>query len=189
MAHVRSRMESETSIFHGNRRAAGVAVNTVGGRAQDLRVGQQERHLPRSKKDETKPWLEKRFCIPPKNGGAFVHAMEDVLEVYHRPYDVERPQICLDETSKQLLEHTRIPLPAAPGQPSRVDDEYKCCGTANIFAAVEPLTGWCALRATEHRTHIDTALFLRQLSEKDHRRPCGQRQLARVIGDDVDPSS
>ena len=93
--------------------------------------------------------------------------MEDVLEVYHRPYDVERPQICLDETSKQLLEHTRIPLPAAPGQPARVDDEYKRCGTANIFAAVEPLTGWCALQATEHRTNIDTAHFLRQLSEKD----------------------
>jgi hypothetical protein len=67
--------------------------------------------------------------------------MEDVLEVYHRPYDPERPQVCLDESSKQLLEHTRVPLAPTPGVPARVDDEYKRCGTANIFAAIEPLTG------------------------------------------------
>jgi hypothetical protein len=67
--------------------------------------------------------------------------MEDVLDVYHRPYDPARPQVCLDETSKQLLEHTRTPLPATAGTPARVDDEYKRCGTANIFAAIEPLTG------------------------------------------------
>jgi hypothetical protein len=93
--------------------------------------------------------------------------MEDVLEVYHRPYDPTRPQICFDETSKQLLEHTRVPIPACPGRAARVDDEYKRCGTANIFAAVEPLTGWCALQATEHRTNIDTAHFLRRLSDEE----------------------
>ena len=59
--------------------------------------------------------------------------MEDVLEVYRRPYDPKRPQICIDETSKQLLEHTRIPVPATVGTLLRVDDEYKRCGTANIF--------------------------------------------------------
>ena len=96
-----------------------------------------------------------------------MHAMEDVLEVYHRPYDPTRPQICFDETSKQLLEHTRVPIPACPGRAARVDDEYKRCGTANIFAAVEPLTGWCALQATEHRTNIDTAHFLRRLSDEE----------------------
>ena len=92
--------------------------------------------------------------------------MEDVLEVYHRPYDAARPQVCLDETSKQLLEHTRVPLPARPGAVARVDDEYKRCGTANIFAAVEPLTGWCLMQATEHRTNIDMAHFLRRLSDE-----------------------
>jgi hypothetical protein len=92
--------------------------------------------------------------------------MEDVLEVYHRPYDAARPQVCLDETSKQLLEHTRVPLPARPGAAVRVDDEYKRCGTANIFAAVEPLTGWSLVQATEHRTNIDTAHFLRRLSDE-----------------------
>ena len=66
--------------------------------------------------------------------------MEDVLDVYHRPYDPKRPQVCLDESSKQLLEHTRVPIAATPGTPPRVDDEYKRCGTANIFAAIEPLT-------------------------------------------------
>jgi hypothetical protein len=108
----------------------------------------------------------KRFCIPPQKNGAFVQAMEDVLEVYHRPWDPARPQVCLDETSKQLLAHTRVPIAARPGKLARVDDEYKRCGTANIFAAVEPLTDWCLVEATEHRTNIDMAHFLRRISDE-----------------------
>lgn len=108
----------------------------------------------------------KRFCIPPQKNGAFVQAMEDVLEVYHRPWDPARPQVCLDETSKQLLAHTREPIAARPGKLARVDDEYKRCGTANIFAAVEPLTDWCLVEATEHRTNIDMAHFLRRISDE-----------------------
>ena len=111
----------------------------------------------------------KRFCIPPEQNAAFVQAMEDVLEVYHRPYDPARPQVCLDETSKQLLEHTRLPVAARRGTPARVDDEYKRCGTANIFAAVEPLTGQCVIEATEHRTAVDMAYFLQRLSEEVYR--------------------
>jgi hypothetical protein len=61
------------------------------------------------KKNETKPWLVERFCIPPEQNAAFVKCMEHVLEVYHRPYDRDRPQVCLDETSTQLLEHTASP--------------------------------------------------------------------------------
>lgn len=91
--------------------------------------------------------------------------MEDVLDVYQRPYDPALPLVCLDETSKQLLEHTRTPIPAAPGAPTRIDDEYKRCGTANIFAAVEPITGKCVLEATERRTAVDMAKFLRSLSD------------------------
>ena len=91
--------------------------------------------------------------------------MEDVLDVYHRPYDPARPQVCLDETSKQLLEHTRVPIAAGRGKLARVDDEYKRCGTANIFAAVEPLTGDCIVKVTEHRTAVDMAHFLRRLSD------------------------
>lgn len=92
--------------------------------------------------------------------------MEDVLEVYHRPYDADRPQVCLDESSKQLLEHTRVPLPASRGNPARVDDEYKRCGTGNIFAAIEPLTGRTVVEATEQRTAVDMARFLRRLSDE-----------------------
>lgn len=95
--------------------------------------------------------------------------MEDVLDVYHRPYDAGRPQVCMDETSKQLLEHTRVPVPATPGRAARVDDEYKRCGTANIFVAVEPITGRCVTQVTERRTAIDTAHFLRKLSDEEYR--------------------
>jgi DDE superfamily endonuclease len=108
----------------------------------------------------------KRFCIPPERNAAFVQAMEDVLEVYHRPYDGYRPQVCLDETSKQLLTHTRVPIPASPGSVERVDDEYKRCGTANIFAAIEPLTGWSLVEATERRASVDMAHFLRRISDE-----------------------
>lgn len=95
--------------------------------------------------------------------------MEDVLEVYQRPYDPKRPQVCIDETSKQLLEHTRIPIPASPGTPARVDDEYKRCGTANIFLCVEPLGGKTVVKATEHRAKIDFAHFIRDLCDGPYR--------------------
>ena len=94
--------------------------------------------------------------------------MEDVLEVYHRPYDPTRPQVCLDESSKQLLEHTRVPILAGPACPARVDDEYTRCGTANIFAAIEPITGRSVVEVTERRTAVDMAHFLRRLSDVEY---------------------
>ena len=96
--------------------------------------------------------------------------MEDVLDVYHRPFDPKRPQVCLDESSKQLLEHTRVPIAATPGTPTRVDDEYKRCGTANIFAAIEPLTGKNIIDVTERRTAVDMAHFLRRIADKHYPR-------------------
>jgi hypothetical protein len=92
--------------------------------------------------------------------------MEDILEVYHRPHDALRPVVCFDETSKQLVEHTREPLPARPGTRLRVDDEYKRRGTANVFLAVEPLTGEVILSPTERRTARDCAEFLRYLADE-----------------------
>lgn len=92
--------------------------------------------------------------------------MEDVLDVYHRPYDPSRPVVCFDETSKQLLQHARVPIPARRGQPRRVDDEYRRCGTANIFAAFEPLTGHTLIEATSSRNFVHTAHFLRRLSDE-----------------------
>lgn len=92
--------------------------------------------------------------------------MEDVIEVYHRPYDSSRPQVCLDETSKQILGHVRLPIAARPGVARRVDDEYVRGGTANIFAAIEPLTGRSLVEVTEHRASVDLARFIRRLSDE-----------------------
>lgn len=103
--------------------------------------------------------------IPPKANGAFVAAMEDVLEVYHRPHDPGRPLVCLDETSKQLVTETREPLPMLPGQPARYDYEYKRNGTANLFMLFAPLEGWRHVKVTSQRTAIDYAHVLRDLSD------------------------
>jgi hypothetical protein len=92
--------------------------------------------------------------------------MEDVLEVYERPYNPAFPVICFDESSKQLVEHVRVPIAARPGDPRRIDDEYKRHGTANIFLATEPLTGKLIIKATERRTAVDCAHFLKELIEE-----------------------
>ena len=94
--------------------------------------------------------------------------MEDVLEVYHRPYDARRPLVCLDEASKQLVGEVVQPLPAEPGQPQRFDYEYVRNGTANLFMAVEPLLGWRSVHVTERRTAKDFAEVLRWLVEDLH---------------------
>ena len=103
--------------------------------------------------------------IPPKANGAFVAAMEDVLEVYHRPHDPNRPLVCLDETSKQLVAETRQPLPMQPGQPARYDYEYKRNGVANLFMLFAPLEGWRQVKVTQSRTAIDYAYALRDIAD------------------------
>jgi hypothetical protein len=94
--------------------------------------------------------------------------MEDVLEVYHRPYDEKRPLVCLDEVPVQLVGETRVPLPAAPGQPARYDYEYVRHGTANLFLIFEPLLGWRSAQVTQRRTARDFAEVLRWLAEDVH---------------------
>jgi hypothetical protein len=74
-------------------------------------------------KNALKPWPQQQWVSPPQANAECVCAMEDGLEVYTRPDDPRRPQVCLDETSTQLVAATREPIPAAPGQPARVDDE------------------------------------------------------------------
>jgi hypothetical protein len=103
--------------------------------------------------------------IPPKANGAFVAAMEDVLEVYHRSHDPDRPLLCLDETSKQLVAETRQPLPIRPGQPARYDYEYERNGVANLFMLFAPLEGWRHVKVTQSRTAIDYAGALRDLAD------------------------
>ena len=94
--------------------------------------------------------------------------MEDVLDVYHRPFDPERPVVCLDEASKQLLGETRLPLPPEPGRPGRFDCEYVRNGTANLFMVSEPLVGWRTALVTERRTAKDFAEVVRWLAEELH---------------------
>jgi len=116
-----------------------------------------------AQKNVLKPWQAKQWVIPPQANAACVCAMEDVLEVYTRPYDPQRPQVCLDETSKQLVAETREPIPAAPGQPARVDYEYERQGTANLFMVFEPLAGQRQVKVTERRTAIDFAHVIQEL--------------------------
>ena len=92
--------------------------------------------------------------------------MEDVLDVYQRPYDPQRPLVCMDETSKQLVGETRVPMAAAPGRPARVDYEYVRCGTANVFLFCEPLAGRRQVRITARRTKVDWALNVRALVDE-----------------------
>lgn len=118
-----------------------------------------------AQKNELKPWLRQQWVIPPQANAEFVCAMEDVLEVYTRPYDSTRPVVCLDELSKQWVAETRTPIPAEPGQPERVDYEYERCGTANLFMLNEPLVGQRQVIVTERRTAVDFAQVVRDLLE------------------------
>jgi hypothetical protein len=92
--------------------------------------------------------------------------MEDVLEVYTRPYDPRFPQVCLDETSIQLLRDVRDPLPVAPGQPAKIDAEYARGGVTNLFLVCEPLAGRRWVTVTEHRTKQDWAQLIKTLVDE-----------------------
>lgn len=94
--------------------------------------------------------------------------MEDVLDVYMRPYDPGRPVVCMDETSKQLIAEVRTPLAAGPGHPERYDGEYRRCGVANVFMFTEPLGGWRRVAVTECRKRLDWAEQIRVLLEEDY---------------------
>ncbi len=102
--------------------------------------------------------------IPPKSNGDFVAAMEHVLDVYKRPYNPAFPVVCMDETPRQLIKETRPVIPGGPGHPERHDYEYERCGVYNIFLACEPLAGKRFVKATERKTKLDWAQFLRELA-------------------------
>ena len=92
--------------------------------------------------------------------------MEDVLEVYARPYDPNCPVVCMDESSVQLIGEVQEPIPAAPGHPELMDDEYVRNGVASIFLEVEPLGGKRKVKITERRTRIDWAHFIKEMLEE-----------------------
>jgi DDE superfamily endonuclease len=98
----------------------------------------------------------------------FVAKMEDVLEVYARPYDQKRPVVCVDEASKELRSTRHGTLPVSVGQPVREDYVYDRHGTANLFVSVEPLAGQRRVRVTDRHTKVDFAQELRLILEEDY---------------------
>jgi hypothetical protein len=106
--------------------------------------------------------------IPPQQNAEFVARMEDVLEVYQRPYDPKRPVVCLDEQPTQPIGETRQPIPARPGRPQRYDYEYQRLGTANNCMITEPLRGWRKVNVRETKTAVDLAQEIRELLDVDY---------------------
>jgi hypothetical protein len=107
--------------------------------------------------------------------------MEDVLELYHEPFDPLRPVVCFDECSKQLLGETRIPLPMEQGQPQRYDYEYERHGTCNLFMFFEPLAAWRHVRVTDQRTLIDYAHCMKYLVDEAY----PEAEIIRVVQDNL----
>jgi hypothetical protein len=103
--------------------------------------------------------------MPRGQDAEFVACMEDVLEVYHRPFDASRPLVCLDETSKQLVSQTRLSQPAKPGRVKRVDPEYRRNGTASVFMMSVPLEGKRHVRVRERRKREDLAATVQELCD------------------------
>jgi hypothetical protein len=92
--------------------------------------------------------------------------MEDVLDIYHLPYDPDYPYVCFDESNKQLVAEKRIPVPAEPGQLERYDYEYKRNGVRNLFLFFSPLVCWRHVKVTEQRTHVEWAYCMKDLVDE-----------------------
>lgn len=105
------------------------------------------------------------WVIPPEADAEFVAHMEDVLDVYSRPYDANLPVLCMDEQPVQLVEEVNTPIEATKDHPRRVDYEYKRAGVANIFMFTEPLDGWRHVCVREKKTKLDWATEMANLLE------------------------
>jgi hypothetical protein len=106
------------------------------------------------------------WIIPPNQNSSFVASMEQVLDVYKRPYNKAFPVLCMDESPKQLIKETRLTIPMKPGFEAREDFEYERCGVANIFLVSEPLKGKRFVEVTEKKTKTDWAKFIKQIADK-----------------------
>jgi hypothetical protein len=109
--------------------------------------------------------LKEEWCIPPQANAAFVCQMEDVLEVYQRPYDAQRPLVCMDEMPKQLLVDVREPIACQPGMPARQDYEYKRNGVEDLFMLFEPLQGKRFVEVKDQRRRIEWAHVMKFVSD------------------------
>ena len=107
--------------------------------------------------------------------------MEDVLDLYEEPYDLNKPLICFDELPYQMVAEKRTPLPDKPGRPQRYDYEYERKGMVNIFAFFEPKSGWRHLDITDRRTAVDFALEVRRLVDEHY----PEAEKVRVILDNL----
>jgi len=103
--------------------------------------------------------------IPPHQSSHFVAAMEQVLDVYKRPYNKARPVICMDESPKQLIKETRQPVPMSPGFEKKYDYEYARCGVCNVFMVNEPLAGKRYVKVTDQKTKNDWAILIREIAD------------------------
>jgi hypothetical protein len=112
-----------------------------------------------------KPWKKAQWVIPPDQNGAFVAHMERVLDVYKRPFDPNRPVVCMDESPRQLIREVRMPLTGGRSMAVRYDYEYERCGVCSIFLAVEPLAGRRIVEITERRAKSDWAQFLEIIAD------------------------
>jgi transposase len=112
--------------------------------------------------NELKPWRKKMWCIP-KVDTEFVARMEDVLELYAEKPDEQHPVVCFDETPRQLIGESRVPVPPKPGRLARFDYEYVRNGTANVFMFVDAHRGWRHAKVTDQRTRLDFAECMRDL--------------------------
>jgi transposase len=130
--------------------------------------------------NELKPWLKKMWCIP-KVDHEFVARMEDVLDLYAQAADPKRPVVCFDETPRQLIGESRIPVPAKPGVPRRVDYEYVRNGTANVFMMLDVNRPWRCAKVTDRRAAADFAECMRDLVDVHY--PKAER--IRVVLDNV----
>src|SRR5205809_5178642 len=126
---------------------------------------QRQHDRARAQKNTLQPHRRQHWVIPPKANSAFVAAMEDVLAVYTRPRDGDCPLVCLDETSKQLIAETRVPISMKAGRPARFDYEYERNGTANLFMMFAPLEGWRHVKVTDRHTAVDYARVLKDLAD------------------------
>lgn len=123
------------------------------------------------KKNEIKPWLVETYCIP-QPSAQYVSKMEDVLDVYQRPYDPEYPVVCFDETRKELhatpqgTQNARIAEGEKPARPAREDYAYQRNGSASLLLWNEPLAGKCGVSVREQHLGVDVAEMLRRLSDE-----------------------
>ncbi len=110
------------------------------------------------------------WVIPPEADAEFVAAMERVLDTYEKPYDPDRPVLCMDEQPVQLIKETRRPIPATKRHAKRIDYEYERAGTASIFMFTEPLAGWREATARSSKTKVDWAVEVARLLEGRYRK-------------------